>query len=218
MVIVLPSLRAIILRVSWFAPSAPVRTPAAFVLRPRCSMAVVPRRDVPCLELIRIPSVAAGRSHRQRRKVLAEDEDQIVHAMAFIVFFAGDDLNPLAMTGKCIGQTVILAVAGAAIPQCLVADLAKDVVGAVPHPEIHTLEASELELLAIPDQRHEALLLPTNGRSTRPLRRQRTASFATVAAPWAQGIRQASLCACFPARRNRREFFNAPRLLTRHDF
>src|SRR5215470_17623597 len=95
MVIVLPSLRAIILRVSWFAPSTPGRTPAAFVLRPRCPMVVVPRGDVPCLELIRIPSVAAGRSHRQRRKVLAEDEDQIVHAMAAANGFFRDCCSPV---------------------------------------------------------------------------------------------------------------------------
>jgi len=50
---------------------------------------------------------------------------------------------------------------GHSYPAMLHGCLAKDVVGAVPHPEIHTLEPSERELLVISDQRHGRLPLPT---------------------------------------------------------
>jgi hypothetical protein len=71
--------------------------------------------------------IAANRSYRKRCQILTKDEDQIVRTMAFTVLFAGDDLDALAVTDKCIRQTSILAVAGTPISQCLMADLAKDV-------------------------------------------------------------------------------------------
>jgi hypothetical protein len=38
------------------------------------------------------------------------------------------------------------------------------VIGAVPHPEIDALKPLELELLTIPDQRHENLIIVDKGR------------------------------------------------------
>jgi hypothetical protein len=107
--------------------------------------------------------IAASRSYQPCREILTKDEDQIVRTMALTVLFARNGLDALAVSNKCIGQTGTSAVTGTPIPQCLMADLAEDVVAAVSHPEVHTLEPGEFELLVIPDQRHGGLLLPIMG-------------------------------------------------------
>jgi hypothetical protein len=71
--------------------------------------------------------------------------------MALRVFFHRDRFNALPVANEGIRQTRPFAVASAAITQCLVADLAKDVGGAISHPEIGTLEPLELEVLVVPD-------------------------------------------------------------------
>jgi hypothetical protein len=101
---------------------------------------------------------AKGESHRKGRQVLAEDEDQVVRTVALAVLFAGDRLDALAVANKSVGQAGIFPVMSAPIPQSLMADLAEDVAGTVSHPEIDTFEPGELEVLLIPDQRHEQLL------------------------------------------------------------
>src|ERR1700716_1986353 len=87
----------------------------------------------------------APRSHRKRREILAENKDQTVGPVAELVFFAGDRLDALPVAHEGIRQAHTVAVAGAAIPQRLVADLAEDLGGAVLHPEIDALMALELE-------------------------------------------------------------------------
>src|ERR1700694_1731351 len=92
---------------------------------------------------IGVPSTGnepATKSHRQRRQISTEDEDQIVRLVALVVLCAGNHLDALAVAYEGVRQAAVFAVAGAPIPQCLVADLTQDVFGAVPHPEIHALE------------------------------------------------------------------------------
>jgi hypothetical protein len=106
-------------------------------------------------------SQPSDQSHSKRRQILAEDEDQIVLSVTFIVFFAGNRLDAQAVADKCVGQVSVSTIAGVPVSQRLVAHLAQDMAGAVPHPEIDPLKPLELELLTIPDQRHENPLLST---------------------------------------------------------
>src|SRR3954470_8413691 len=91
----------------------------------------------------------APRSHRKRREILAENKDQIVGPVAELVFFAGDRLDALPVAHEGVGQASALAIACAAIPQRLMADLAENLGGAILHPEIDALMALEFEVFLV---------------------------------------------------------------------
>src|SRR6266853_2044619 len=129
--------------------------PATIVFRQRfASMVASPREEI----IFKIEGPADGRpSHRERRQISAENEDQIVGSVTLLVFFAGNRFDALPVAEKSVRQARVFAVAGAPVPQRFVRDLAEDMRGAVFHREIDALEPLELELLVIPDQWHENL-------------------------------------------------------------
>jgi hypothetical protein len=80
--------------------------------------------------------------------------------VALSVLFGGNRFDSLSVADERIRQAGIVAVADASVPQCLISDIAKNVVGTIPHPKMDSLRPLEFEMLLAFDQWHRTGLSP----------------------------------------------------------
>jgi hypothetical protein len=80
--------------------------------------------------------------------------------VALSVLFSSNRFDSLSVANERIRQAGIFTISSASVPQSFVGDIAKNIVGTIPHPKMDSLRPLEFEMLVAFDH-HRNRLSPT---------------------------------------------------------